>query len=66
MNDDVGLRQAGERVERQQAGIAGAGAGQPDMPGLQHRKSAVQGRERVELIHIATRLSPRPPRNRRR
>ena len=52
VHDDVGLGQAGERVERQQAGIAGAGAGQPDMTGLQGRNAAEQGCEGFGFIHI--------------
>jgi len=32
VNDDVGLREAGERIERQQPRISGSGSGEPDMP----------------------------------
>ena len=56
MNDDIGLGEAGERVERQQTGIAGAGAGQPDMPRLQDWNAAAQGREGFDFIHITKSL----------
>ena len=38
----VGLGQRGQHVERQQAGIARTGAGQPDMAGLEHRLAVIQ------------------------
>ena len=50
--DDVGLGQTGERIERQQAGISGAGSGQPDMTGLQGRNAAEQCCEGFGFIHI--------------
>ena len=43
--------EAGERIERQQAGIARPGAGQPDMPGLQHRDAAALRRQCVPAVH---------------
>jgi hypothetical protein len=39
MDDHVGLGEAGERVERQQAGIARSGAGQPDSTRRKHRNA---------------------------
>ena len=51
VHDHVGLREAGKRIERQQAGIARPGAGQPDMPGLEHRNAAAQRRECVPAVH---------------
>src|SRR5262245_46141694 len=36
VNDDVGLREAGERSERQQPRVSGSGAGEPDMPRREH------------------------------
>ena len=57
VHDDVGLREAGERIERQQAGIARSGAGQPDMPRLEHRNAVAQCRQCVPASFIA-RASP--------
>ena len=39
VHDHVGLREPGERVERQQAGIARPGAGEPDMARREHRNA---------------------------
>ena len=48
MHDDVGLGEAGERVERQQAGIARPGAGQPDVPGA---KTGTPARRAAKASH---------------
>ena len=39
MHDDIGLGEAGERVEREQARVARPGASKPYMPGLEPGKS---------------------------
>ena len=39
MHDDIGLGEAGKRMQREQAGIARARAGKPYMAGLKPGKS---------------------------
>ena len=36
VNNEVGLREAGERIKRQQPRISGSGSGEPDMPRREH------------------------------
>ena len=57
VNDDVGLGEAGERVERQQPGIAGTGAGEPDMPRREHGGIGTRGHGGAAVVHGA---SPQP------
>ncbi len=44
MHDHIGLGEAGERIERQQAGIARPGAGQPDVTRRKHRNAGAARR----------------------
>ena len=51
VHDHVGLRQAGERIEREQAGIARPGAREPDVARREDRHAAAPRRERVPCGH---------------
>ena len=53
VNDDVGLRQAGQRIEREQARIARPGAGEPDMARLEDRNAGALRRQGVPCRHDA-------------
>jgi len=45
VNDDIGLSEPGQRIERQQAGIARSGAGEPDMARGEDGNSGPPGRQ---------------------
>jgi hypothetical protein len=51
VDDHLGLLQAGERVEREQAGIAWPGARKPDMARRKHRYAGALGRQCVPRGH---------------
>jgi len=51
MHQRIGLGQRRQDVERQQAGIAGAGAGQPYMARFEHVLLVVQTRDSVFECH---------------
>jgi len=51
VDDHLGLLQAGERVEREQPGIARPGARKPDMTGSEHRHAGALGRQCVPRGH---------------
>jgi len=53
VHDHVGLCHAGERIERQLAGIARSGAGEPDVPRRQHRHAVTLRRQCVPSGHAA-------------
>ena len=55
VHDDIGLRQAGERIERQQAGIARAGAGEPHASRREDRQVRIQ-----EPLHAPNLARRRP------
>ena len=57
VDDHLGLLQAGERVERQQPGIARPGARKPDMAGREHRHA---GRARAANVSHAVMRFARP------
>jgi hypothetical protein len=59
VNDDVGLGESGQCVEREQARIARPGTSQPDVTGLQDRELVVQRREGIERILTGQGLSSR-------
>jgi len=48
VNNDVGLQQRGERIERQQSGVARSGANQPDLARCKQRAAPTQRRERLQ------------------
>ncbi len=53
VNHNVGLRQTGQRIERQQARIARPGAGEPDVAGFEDRNAGALRRQGVPRRHEA-------------
>ena len=51
VDERVGLGQRRQHVERQAAGIARPGAGQPDMAGLEHRLAVIQAGDGLFEAH---------------
>ena len=47
MDDDVRRGETGKRLERQHGGIAGTGAGEPDLASFEHRQLRQRGFNRV-------------------
>ena len=56
VNDDIGLRKAGECIECQQARIAGPRSGEPDLPGREHGRIGAQRGDLAPAGHL---MSPR-------
>ena len=54
VHDHIGLREAGERVDGQQPGIARSGAGKPDVSTFEHHHAVEQLGEGVRLCHQVT------------
>ena len=53
VNHDISLRQTGQRIEREQARIAGPSAGEPDMAGFEDRNAGTLCRQGVPCRHDA-------------